>query len=68
MTNHLYLICKKNAVSDAFEPEDKSGDFEWTADVININQGANETLVKKRKSLYDYVRLVGRISDNKKRR
>ena len=35
--------------------------------MININQGANESLVKKCKSLYDYVRLVGRISDNKKR-
>ena len=55
----------KLRLSDAFELEDKSGDFEWTADVININQGANETLVKKCKSLYDYVRLVGRISDNK---
>ena len=51
----------------AFEIKDASGDFEWTADVININQGANETLVKKCKSLYDYVRLVGRISDNKKK-
>lgn len=55
----------KLRLSNAFELEDKSGDFEWTADVININQGANETLVKKCKSLYDYVRLVGRISDNK---
>ena len=56
----------KLRLSDAFELEDKSGDFEWTADVININQGANETLVKKCKPMYDYVRLVGRISDNKK--
>ena len=54
-------------LSSAFELKDDSGKFEWTADVININQGANETLVKKCKSLYDYVRLVGRISDNKKR-
>ena len=54
-------------MSDAFENKNASGDFEWTADVININQGANETLVKKCKSLYDYVRLVGRISDNKKK-
>ncbi|MEE3410256.1 MAG: hypothetical protein VZQ47_06910 [Treponema sp.] len=57
----------KLRLSDAFEIKDASGDFEWTADVININQGANETLVKKCKSLYDYVRLVGRISDNKKK-
>ena len=56
----------KLRLSDAFEVEDKSGDFEWTADVININQGANETLVKKCKPLYDYIRLVGRISENKK--
>ncbi len=57
----------KLRLSDAFEIQDKSGDFEWTADVININQGANETLVKKCVALYDYVRLVGRISDNKKK-
>ena len=57
----------KLRLSDAFEIKDESGDFEWTADVININQGANETLVKKCKPMYDYVRLVGRISDNKKK-
>ena len=56
----------KLRLSDAFEIKDASGDFEWTADVININQGANETLVKKCKPMYDYVRLVGKISDNKK--
>jgi len=56
----------KLRLSDAFEIKDSSGDFEWTSDVININQGTNETLVKKCKPLYDYVRLVGRISDNKK--
>ena len=56
----------KLRLSEALELEDKSGDFEWTADVININQGANETLVKKCKPMYDYVRLVGRISDHKK--
>ena len=35
--------------------------------MININQGANESLVKKCKPMYDYIRLVGRISDNKKK-
>ena len=58
----------KLRLSEAFEFEDKSGDFEWTADVININPSKNETLVKKCKSLYDYVRLVGRISENKKKK
>ena len=51
-------------LSNAFEQKDGSGKFEWTADVININAGMNESLVKKCKPLYDYVRLVGRISDN----
>ncbi len=53
-------------LSSAFEIKDNSGKFEWTADVININQGANESLVKKCSALYDYIRLVGRISSNKK--
>ncbi|MBP5448360.1 MAG: hypothetical protein J6X95_09800 [Treponema sp.] len=58
----------KLKLSDAFEIKDNSGDFEWTADVININKGVNETLVKKCKSMYDYVRLVSRISENKKKK
>ena len=51
-------------LSNAFEQKDGSGKFEWTADVININTGMNESLVKKCKPLYDYVKLVGRISAN----
>jgi len=58
----------KLKLSEAFEIKDNSGDFEWTADVININKGVNETLVKKCKSMYDYVRLVSRISENKKKK
>ena len=56
----------KLRLSDAFELEDKSGDFEWTAEVVNINPNKNETLVKSCKPMYDYVRLVGKISANKK--
>ena len=56
----------KLRLSEAFELEDKSGDFEWTADIININPGKNESLVKSCKAMYDYVRLVGKISANKK--
>ena len=44
----------KLRLSEAFEIEDKSGDFEWTADVINITPNKNESLVKKCKPLYDY--------------
>ena len=56
----------KLRLSEAFELEDKTGDFEWTAEVININPNKNETLVKSCKPMYDYVRLVERISTNKK--
>ena len=53
-------------LSDAFMNEDKSGDFEWTADVININPKCNEPLQKNCKALYDYIRYVYRIKDNRK--
>ena len=55
-------------LSSAFEQKDVSGKFEWTADVININTNMNENLVKKCKPLYDYVRLVGRISINQSKK
>ena len=66
----------KMRLSDAFERRgDGDGgnsaeiakDFEWTATVININPGHNKTLQKNCKPLYDYVRYVGRIADNKKK-
>ena len=53
-------------LSDAFMNEDKSGDFEWTADIININPKCNEPLQKNCKALYDYIRYVYRIKDNRK--
>lgn len=56
----------KMKLSDAFMQEDKSGDFEWKADVININPKYNEGLQKKCKALYDYIRYVYRIKDNRK--
>ena len=56
----------KLRLSDAFAVEDKSGNFEWTATVININKNYNKTLQKKCKPLYDYVSYVSRITDNKK--
>ena len=50
----------KMKLSDAFMNEDKSGDFEWTADVINMNPKCNEPLQKNCKSLYDYSRFVAK--------
>ena len=55
------------AGSDCSTTADVAKDFEWTATVININPGHNKTLQKNCKPLYDYVRYVGRISDNKKK-
>ena len=55
-------------LSDAFIREDKSGSFEWTADVINMNpkSKSNSPLQKKCKPLYDYIRYVYRIKQSLK--
>lgn len=53
-------------LSDAFEKEDKSGNFEWTAKMININPGNNPSLQKKCKPLYNYTQYVSRVAENKK--
>ena len=53
-------------LSDAFENSKSNGDFEWTAELININPNHNKTLQKKCKPLYDYVKYVSRLKINKK--
>ena len=52
-------------LSDAFMIEDKSGKFEWTARVLNINKDYNLSLQNKCKSLYDYIQFTSRINENK---
>jgi hypothetical protein len=54
-------------LSDAFMHEDKSGKFEWTARVLNINKDYNLPLQKKCKPLYDYIQFVSRINDDKEK-
>ena len=54
-------------LSDAFENKEKDGDFEWTAELININSNHNNSLQKNCKPLYDYVRYISRINDNRKK-
>ena len=54
-------------LSDAFMHEDKSGKFEWTARVLNINKEYNLPLQKKCKPLYDYIQFVSRINENKEK-
>ena len=53
-------------LSDAFEIKDDSGQYEFTAEMINISQNHNRALQKKCKPLYDYVRYVARVNENKK--
>ena len=54
-------------LSDAFEIEDESGQYEWSAELININKNHNHALQKKCKPLYDYVRYVSRVKESKKK-
>lgn len=54
----------KFRLSDAFIIPDNSGDFEWTATFININEGHNDSINKKCKPLYDYNRFVSKIKKN----
>ena len=54
-------------LSDAFEVPDRTGNFEWTAELININQTHNIALQKNCEPLYNYIQYVSRISQNKKK-
>ena len=54
--------------SDAFISKDVTGDYQWTAHVININENQNLSLQKKCKPLYDYIRFISRINQNKQER
>ena len=57
----------KLRLSEAFEISCEPGEFEWTATVININRGANETLQKKCESLYYYTEFVARVRENQRK-
>ena len=54
----------KLRLSDSFMVKSDNEDFEWTAEVININQGNNLPLQKNCKAMYDYVSFVSRINSN----
>ncbi len=54
----------KLKLSDAFINEDKTGEFEWTATMYNLNKGKNDELLSKCKPLADYMELINRIKDN----
>ena len=54
----------KLRLSEAFEVPENSGDFEWTATMLNINSGRNKTLLQKCKPLYHYSCYVDRVKSN----
>ena len=51
----------KLRLSDAFEHECKNGDFEWTAQLVDINYGANKELMDKCITLKHYSIFVYKV-------
>ena len=51
----------KLRLSDAFIHADKSGDFEWTATMYNLNADKNDELLSKCKPLADYMTLINYV-------
>ncbi len=52
---------QKLHLSDAFMHKDVNAEFEWTATMINLNQGKNEELLSKCKVLSDYMAFIQKI-------
>lgn len=53
-------------LSDAFQVRDKTGGFEWTATVLNINPGYNEELFSKCDILWEYTLFVEKVKRKSK--
>ena len=51
-------------LSDSFINPDPTGDFEWTATMINLNEGKNNDLLERCRPLKDYMTLVHKIRQN----
>ena len=51
-------------LSDSFEKKEESGDFEWTATMININVGKNKEIKERCKLLNDYSVFVAKVREN----
>lgn len=48
-------------LSDAFEQEDQTGMYEWSAVMLNINAGHNQELMDKCKALHEYALYVAKV-------
>ena len=51
-------------LSDSFLSKDDSGDFQWTATIINLHPNHNGALNKSCIPLYHYVKFVSMITTN----
>lgn len=56
----------KLRLSDSFEHPDLTGGFEWTATMLNINQGCNKDLLDKCRILKEYSAFVEKIKTYRK--
>ena len=54
---------KELRLSDAFLQPSPPGKFEWTARMVNLNQGKNDELLQKCKPLADYMFLIQQIRE-----
>ena len=50
-------------LSDSFEMPVETGDFEWTAIMLNINSGHNDELLDRCRALHDYQSLIDKIRE-----
>ncbi len=53
--------CVKLRLTNSFMHPDESGEFEWTATMINLNEGKNDALLKSCRPLQEYMILIGLI-------
>lgn len=51
-------------LSDSFIHPDRSGNFEWSADMVNLNDGKNDELLDRCRPLKDYMTLINVIRRN----
>lgn len=54
-------------LSNSFIHPDTSGDFEWTANMLNLNDGKNDDLLNSCRPLKDYMTLINEIRKNSER-
>ena len=57
---------KKLKLSDSFEISDTSGEFEWTATLVNINLDFNQKLFEKCRALEEYSLFIQCVKDYNK--